>query len=340
MKVLYCALCYDYGCIDRGPSFEEVNLGDTLRHMKELEVIDFHFDIIEHQGRDVNAEFISVLEKERPEITFVVLHKDEINPEALDNVRELTTLVSWGCDDHWRFRTGYMQRYAPHFDYCITTCKDAIPDYRAAGQPNVIVSQWGCNPQIYHPSPEGYLYDLSFVGQNYGPRQEVINYLWKRGLNVVVFGRGWPHRRRWLWKRGLWFTLFGSSPAGGYVPYQKVVEIYGRSKINLCLNNNVTGIDNIKGRNFEVPACRGFLITGPAQGLGEYFEIGKEIVVYHNPDDLADKIVYYLEHSEDRETIAEAGYKRVIRDHTYGGRFREIFSNINLEVKGAAVWRG
>ena len=199
MKLLYCAHYHDYGYEDRGPSFEEVNIGDSLRHMKGLETIDFYYDVIEHQGRDVNTELISVLKREQPDITLVVLSKDQINPQTLDEARRLSTIVSWGCDDHWRFQTGYMQRYAPHFDYCITTYKDAISDYQASGQPNVIISQWGCNPRIFHPTAGDYLYDVSFVGQNYGPRLDIINHLWKRGINVRVFGRRWPKRRRWLW---------------------------------------------------------------------------------------------------------------------------------------------
>jgi len=332
MKLLYCALYHDYGYPDRGPSFEEMNIGDCLRHMEELAVVDFHFDTVQHQGRDVNAEFLSVLAKERPEVALVVLYEDHISPQALDEARKLTTLLSWGCDDHWRFETGYMQRYASHFDCCITTCEDAIPSYEAAGQPNVIVSQWGCNPHVYRPSPGTCIYDVSFVGQNYGPRQEIINYLWKRGVDVAVFGRGWPPLG---WKHRP-FSLLTSSRRvpGSYVSWRQVVKIYGRSKINLCLSNNVTGIENIKGRNFEVPACRGFLISGPARGLEEFFEIGREVVVYNDLDDLADKIVYYLADDDEREAIAEAGYERTIRNHTYEQRFRQILATIDVRMGG------
>ena len=131
--------------------------------------------------------------------------------------------------------------------------------------------------------------------------------------------------------------MFGRSPAGGYVPYEQVVGIYGRSRINLCLNNNVTGIDNIKGRNFEIPACRGFVISGPARGLEEFFDIGEEIIVYHLPDDVTNKILYYLQHDDERKAIAQAGYNRAIREHTYQRRFRDIFAHIGLELDRAGV---
>lgn len=330
MKLLYCGVYHDYGKAERGPSFEEVNIGDALRRMQGLEVISFHFDVIQHRSGDVNTEFVALIRRERPDMTLIVLAYDDFDPQALDQARKHTTLVSWGCDDHWRFRTGYMQRYAPHFDFCITTYRPAVQDYQAVGQPNVIVSQWGCNHRFFRPSTEGYLYDVSFVGQNYGPRLEIINHLWRHGINVTVFGRRWPGTRRG-WKRGLRFMLFGENPAkAGYADYCDLPEIYGRSKINLCLNNNMTGIDNIKGRNFEVPACRGFLLSGPAYGLEEYFEIGKEVVVYQNADDLADKITYYLQHDKEREQIAQAGYECALRDHTYEKRFSDILSALRM----------
>jgi len=328
MKLLYCAQYHDYGYIDRGPSFEEINLGDSLRRMKDIKIIDFHFDVIQHHGCDINVELLSIIDKERPDVTLIVLKPGKFDPQALDRARALTTLVSWGTDDHVDFNTGYMQRYVSHFDYCITTYKQSVPWYIAAGQPNVIVSQWGCNRHFYRPSDKDYLYDASFVGQNYGPRLQLINYLWSHGIQVAVFGRNWPRTRR-EWRRGLRFTLFGKGwIKPKWLSPTEMVEVYGRSKINLCINNNITAVENIKGRNFEVPGCRGFLLSGPAQNLEEYFEVGKEVVVYKNPDDLVEKIRYYLEHEDEREAIARAGYKRVLRDHTCEKRFKQIFSII------------
>ena len=45
---------------------------------------------------------------------------------------------------------------------------------------------------------------------------------------------------------------------------------------------------------------------------------------------MIDKIKYYLEHNEEREAIARAGYERTLREHTYEKRFNEIFKTIGL----------
>jgi spore maturation protein CgeB len=88
--------------------------------------------------------------------------------------------------------------------------------------------------------------------------------------------------------------------------------------------------EQIKARNFEIPACGGCQITGPAENLDEYFETDSEVVIYESMNDLVDKIRYYLSHDIKRTEITEAGYKRTHKDHTYEERFNEIFRIINL----------
>jgi spore maturation protein CgeB len=59
--------------------------------------------------------------------------------------------------------------------------------------------------------------------------------------------------------------------------------------------------------------------------LEDYFVEGEEIGVFDNEDDLIPQIRYWLEHPEERAAVAEAGYRRVLAEHTYDDRFEEIF---------------
>ena len=72
------------------------------------------------------------------------------------------------------------------------------------------------------------------------------------------------------------------------------------------------------------------MLTGKADDLDRYYEIGKEIVCFDDTKDLIDKIRYYLVHEEERAAIAQAGYERTLREHTYAHRFQAIFKQINL----------
>ena len=77
-------------------------------------------------------------------------------------------------------------------------------------------------------------------------------------------------------------------------------------------------------RLFEATGVGSLLITDEKDNLGEFFEVGKEIETYSDPDDLVDKIKYFLAHEEERSRIARAGQARTLREHTYLHRMREL----------------
>ncbi|MBW1740045.1 MAG: tetratricopeptide repeat protein [Deltaproteobacteria bacterium] len=121
-----------------------------------------------------------------------------------------------------------------------------------------------------------------------------------------------------------WLSIIAASSLVRPVPYfGDLVKIYNASKINLNISR-VQLKSTVNQRVFDVPACKAFLITDWREELSRYFEIGKEVVCYRDPDELKALIGYYLEHSTEREKIAEAGYTRVISEHTYGHRIQRI----------------
>jgi spore maturation protein CgeB len=98
--------------------------------------------------------------------------------------------------------------------------------------------------------------------------------------------------------------------------------------------------ERIKGRNFEVPGCGGFLLTGPAENLEDYSRDGEEVVVFRSQQELIEKARYYLEHEKERAAIAEAGYRRTLAEHTYVSRFAEIFERMGLKPEARATAGG
>ena len=75
--------------------------------------------------------------------------------------------------------------------------------------------------------------------------------------------------------------------------------------------------------------CGTFLLTNYTPGLEKLFDIGKEIVVYNDLNDLDNKVKYYLENEEEREKIAKSGYERSKKNHTYNKRCEELINMIN-----------
>jgi spore maturation protein CgeB len=170
------------------------------------------------------------------------------------------------------------------------------------------LSQWGCNHFLYQPLPLEKKYDVTFVGQPHGNRPEVIRALQRAGIDVHVWGFGWPN---------------------GRISQTEFVRIISESRINLNLSNASVGrADQLKGRDFEVPGCRGFLITKNTEDLGTYYDLGREVETYESTDDLIDKIRHYLKAVLEREAISEAGYRRTMTDHTMEIRLSRLFDTV------------
>ena len=91
--------------------------------------------------------------------------------------------------------------------------------------------------------------------------------------------------------------------------------------------------EQIKGRNFEVPGCGGFLLTSPAENLGQYYQIGREIACFGSTSELIDRVRYYLSHEDERAAIADAGWRRTLSEHTYVHRFTEVFTRMGLPAR-------
>ena len=336
MKVLYMSVMSDYNEKNRGVSAECENFYKTLQKMPEIEVTGFDCsDFFDLQLREQNnARLIQTIKDTSPDVLFYISFKNIISSDTLQYIKNetKTTTINWFSDDHWKFDR-FSKDWCWNFDYCATTDREAIPKYHAIGYKNIILTQWAANPETYPKLDLPFKYDVSFVGQDYGDREEILDNIQAKGIKVARFGYGWKlsrFKKRWnkRFKR-FPFLCFDS----GRISHETMINIFNQSKINL--NFSASSIENmpdqIKARNFEVPCCGGFLLTRKVPHLEDFYEIGKEIVCYDNARDMIEKINYYLAHEDQRSKIAESGYKRTIKDHTYENRFRDIFSQIKLK---------
>ena len=356
MKIIFCALKNEYGDPKRGRSMEDKSFFDTLKNMEGIEAEYFPMDeiLVEAGREEMNRRLIQAVEEKKPDLLFCFLFTEEIKKETIDYItrKTKTKTFNWFGDDHWRFPV-YSCHWAPLFTAASTTDSQALLAYRSAGILNVIKTQWAANHFAFKPqdiSNDPGIYKITFFGQKYGSRGDYIDALLKAGLPARGHGRGWP--------------------AGGGAEMREMLDIFSYSKINLNFTetpyygfkkkinllaklfvkknlgkyelNIQNFFDNfraalgtqrrtIKSRTFEVPSCGGFLMTGVSDdNLGEYYELGKEMVVFKNEADLVAKCRYYLDHEEERKAIAKAGYERTLKEHTYEKRFKEIFKFLGL----------
>ena len=166
------------------------------------------------------------------------------------------------------------------------------------------------------------LHHCQLMVPRFAQRARLVGYLLGRGATSLrLFGEGWD-----------WEPKFRPYARGELKPGPDIIAAYRGTRINLHLN----GDTNVHQRVFECLAVGGFLMAaalpGDAEpgGLYEFLTPGREVVMFHSLDELWALSRHYLAHEAERRRIAAAGQERVLREHTYRHRLREVVR----EVKG------
>lgn len=114
----------------------------------------------------------------------------------------------------------------------------------------------------------------------------------------------------------------------GYLNYINEMPLaFQNSKINLniTLRSILSGIPL---RALDIMGAGGFLLSNYQPELAEFFENGTDMVMYESEGDLMTKIDYYLNHEEERNTIAQNGMRKVREEFSYEKRIKEMFELI------------
>lgn len=108
--------------------------------------------------------------------------------------------------------------------------------------------------------------------------------------------------------------------------------VFAGSKINL--NIALKGIEGgTPQRIMDIMAAGGFVLSSWGAETAELFEEDKEIVFFRTPEELLEKIDYYLEHDAERRQIARAGYEKVMNCYTYEKKIKELLKWVEREMK-------
>ncbi|NOY65007.1 MAG: glycosyltransferase [Nitrospirae bacterium] len=235
--------------------------------------------------------------------------------------------------DYWRY-------IFPHYDYLFVIQKgEFITHIKETLRKPVHYLPLAASPDVHRPLEltedeiKEYGSDVSFVGAGYKNRREFFTGL--IDYDLKIWGNEWDL----------------NSPLGRViqregrrVSTEDIVKIFNASKININLHSSAvhSGVDPfgdfINPRTFEIAASRAFQLVDTRESLSEFFDIGKEIETFKSLNELRKKIDYYLSHPEERVEIAEAGYRRVLKEHTYEIRLEEMIDFIMRHDFNLPAW--
>lgn len=212
----------------------------------------------------------------------------------------------------------------PQYDCYFIWTSSLIEPLFKAGARKVECLPFGFDPLLHYPvdlsETERRLYgnDIAFVGSWDKERERWLK-------EIATFDLG-------IWGEGYWKTHCKDKSIRNKwremaVYGENMSKVLNASKVSLNILREQNK-ENHNMRTFEAPACGAFVLAERSKEEKYFFEEDKEAVYFSSPEELRDKIVYYLKHEEERKKIAKEGYKRCVSsEYSYFYRVKQILNS-------------
>lgn len=117
----------------------------------------------------------------------------------------------------------------------------------------------------------------------------------------------------------------------GPVDASTALKIYYASKLNLNLTLKTieTGVPQ---RIFDIMGVGGTVISDYREEMEELFVPDKEIILFHSPEEMEDKLKFYLRNDKACKKIGVNGYKRVSREYNLVDALAKILNTVGGEA--------
>ncbi|MBF0117978.1 MAG: glycosyltransferase family 1 protein [Desulfobacterales bacterium] len=137
-------------------------------------------------------------------------------------------------------------------------------------------------------------------------------------INLRVFGNEW--------NRHPWFKDVAMGPVNNGPDLNRLIN---ETKINLNINPAMSFHNKVA----EVTGASAFFLT---RNIGKYdllpidmfFKLGEEVILFEDEKDLLEKVIYYLEHEEERKEIAYRAHLRTLQEFTFDAAAKRILNDV------------
>lgn len=302
------------------------NFGDDCSYVeKKLSKMGFK-SFEQRYYQEWNQKLVALYNQYQPDLCFI-MNGNYIYPQTLEFFREnKTKMILWLIDSIARMPENEknLQFYDKVVSFEHRDEQYLFDKYRM----KCSYCQGGYDPRIYYPD-ENVIQDIdiSFVGSVVSKRIEILRhvakYAQKNGKKLVASGNFWDEK--YFWKKNQFakkndpLHLYAHN---GKISPQEVAQLYRRSKI--CLNIHIPEHEGINTRTFEIMGTKSFQLVDIKPKMGQFINIGKEIIEYENIEDLMNKIDYYLKNDELRYRIANAGFLNVKENYDISKSVKKI----------------
>jgi spore maturation protein CgeB len=229
-------------------------------------------------------------------------------------------VVNWSGDVRDPIPEFYFE-IGPTLDWQLLTNETWVGEFGLRGI-NAAYLQIGFNQEIFHPwGKSAEVEPVVFLANHYGKvfpmseaRLEMAQYL-RQKYDFGVYGAGWP------------------ISAHAQLDWRQEARCYRGCKIAIGMNQ-LELERYTSDRLFRAMGSGAFYLAHHYPGIEKDFGQLVHLDWWHDLDELAVKIDYYLEHDEERQRIARAGSELVHTRHTWLDRMLEL-----RKILGWHEWR-
>ncbi|MDE2775859.1 MAG: glycosyltransferase [Chloroflexota bacterium] len=169
-------------------------------------------------------------------------------------------------------------------------------------------------------------------------------------IDVFFYGHGREYRSDWIDRmiakpsmeiadsrfavRGTKLGDLGAARQLPYLSFSKLREYVCRSKLNLCVTRGAHAnvYASSSSRPFELGALGACIVANPYLGIEEWFEPGKELIIVRSAEEAIERYQYLLRNESERKAIGSAARQRVLKQHTFRHRARELLRIIKMYI--------
>lgn len=238
-----------------------------------------------------------------------------------------TILPKYAVDRGFKFNY-YVNADLSEYDAFFTNSKGVIPELEEMGAKRVYPLYYAADPELFRPIDVEKDIDISFFGYGSEYREEWMSKLITepskklKDVNFVVGGKGFK-------------IDLGNANLIGDISYSAFREFCCRSKI--CLN--ITRWSHTKvyasstARPFELAAYGACIVSQPYNGIEEWFEVGKELIVVESEEEAIETYKWLLTDDVEREKIGKRARERILKEHTFRHRAQKIINVLEVIKK-------
>lgn len=280
--------------------------------------------------KKINESILSFVTTKKPDLVLFI-KGSYLEESTLKEINKKTKTVLWMMDSVFRFQDTY--KLIRNFDYRFLFEETDVAKLTQENIESYFLPM-AADSNNYYPIPADQKdIDVLFVGKLYPNRLELFDRLVKRfpNLNIKIYGKYTSLKKPDSFLK-YHFSGINKYYTNEFVTPKELNTLYSQSKIALNIHHSQSQA-GCNPRVFEILAAKTFQLVDEIPYIKEHFKGQDMLETYETEQELFDKIEYYLNHTGERERIAENGYHHIIENHTFLKRVEFILDVMDSNKK-------